>query len=312
MSSTQERYREWSSTASELRLFSTAWWLDAVCPGNWDAALVEKNGEIVAALPYTFAKLAGLEVIKMPELTPWLDIAIRYPEGQKYANRLAYEKEMFTALIEQLPKVPRFRQRYNYAFTNWLPFYWQGFRQTTRYSYVLSNLDNLDLVFAGFRENIRREIRKAQKRLTVTESEDLRTFYQFNLTTFERQNTKPSFSYELLQRVETACQKQQCRKIFFAADADRIHAVIYVVLDAYSAYYLMGGADPALRSSGASSLLMWHAIQFAARATRQFDFEGSMIEPIERFFRSFGAVQTPYFSISKNRGLFKLLEPFWG
>ena len=30
-----------------------------------------------------------------------------------------------------------------------------------------------------------------------------------------------------------------------------------------------------------------------------FDFEGSMIEPVERSFRQFGAKQTPYFSVSK-------------
>ncbi len=308
-SSAKEKYREWSSNASDVRLFSKAWWLDAVCP-DWDVALVEKNSDIVAALPYTFDKLAGQRVIKMPELTPWLDVFIDYPQGQKYTRRLAYEKEIFSDLIRQLPNVPRFRQRYSYALTNWLPFYWQGFQQTTRYSYVLADLVNLDLVFAEFRENIRREIRKAKKRLVVTESDDLQTFYQFNLKTFQRQNKTPSFSYELLQRVDSVCQTQNCRKIFFAADADKIHAVLYLVWDAHSAYYLMGGADPALRSSGASSLLMWHAIQFAATVTRQFDFEGSMIEPIERFFRSFGAVQTPYFSISKNRGLFKLIELF--
>jgi len=39
-----------------------------------------------------------------------------------------------------------------------------------------------------------------------------------------------------------------------------------------------------------------------------FDFEGSMIEPVERFFRSFGAQRVPYFGITKNRHLFKLLN----
>ena len=42
---------------------------------------------------------------------------------------------------------------------------------------------------------------------------------------------------------------------------------------------------------------MWHAIQFAATVSRVVDFEGSMMEPVERFFRGFGAVQTPYFAI---------------
>ena len=66
-----------------------------------------------------------------------------------------------------------------------------------------------------------------------------------------------------------------------------------------SAYYLMGGRNPKLRSSGATSLCMWEAIQFSASVTKSFDFEGSMNEPVERFFRAFGAVQTPYFSIKK-------------
>lgn len=61
----------------------------------------------------------------------------------------------------------------------------------------------------------------------------------------------------------------------------------------------MLGADPRYRSSGAASLTMWEAIKFAATVTKRFDFEGSMIEPIEQFFRSFGAVQKPYFTISK-------------
>jgi len=46
---------------------------------------------------------------------------------------------------------------------------------------------------------------------------------------------------------------------------------------------------------------MWHAIQFASTVSTIFDFEGSMIEPVERFFRGFGAVQTPYFSLTHVR-----------
>lgn|GEM_PF-4541022 len=58
----------------------------------------------------------------------------------------------------------------------------------------------------------------------------------------------------------------------------------------------------ALRTSGASSLLLWEAIRFALQVAERFDFEGSMFEPIERFFRGFGAVQKPYFQISKVDG----------
>ena len=60
----------------------------------------------------------------------------------------------------------------------------------------------------------------------------------------------------------------------------------------------MGGGDPDLRNSGAASLCVWEAIKFASTVTKSFDFEGSMHEPIERFFRAFGAEQRPYFEVS--------------
>ena len=76
-----------------------------------------------------------------------------------------------------------------------------------------------------------------------------------------------------------------------------------MVWDDYTAYYLIGGADPELRNSGASSLLLWEAIQFAAQVSRTFDFEGSMLKPVERFFRAFGAIQQPYMQVKKYNSL---------
>ena len=52
---------------------------------------------------------------------------------------------------------------------------------------------------------------------------------------------------------------------------------------------------------------MWEAIKFAATVTKKFDFEGSIIEPIERFFRAFGGRQIPYFQVSKTSRRMQLL-----
>jgi hypothetical protein len=87
--------------------------------------------------------------------------------------------------------------------------------------------------------------------------------------------------------------------LFACDDADQVHAVAYVVWDRHAAFYLLGGGDPELRTSGAASLLMWEAIMQARGVTDVFDFEGSMLKPIERFFRAFGAQQTPYLYVSR-------------
>jgi hypothetical protein len=96
-------------------------------------------------------------------------------------------------------------------------------------------------------------------------------------------------------------------EMFFVSDENKsIHAVAFIVWDKHSAYYLAGGADPCLRSSGAQNLVLWEAIRFASTVTQKFDFEGSMIERVEASFRNFGAKQKPYFLVQKdNRSIVK-------
>lgn len=288
-------------------IFQQPWWLDAVSPDRWSEVVVKKNDEIIARLPYVKKRKYGLTLITLPVLTqtlgPWLK-----PSTAKYVNQLAEQKELMNSLIEQLPQSDYFVSNFHYSIENWLPFYWNGFTQTTYYSYVIENLQDLDLVWNGFQENIRREIRKAKKHAIVRTDLDLNCFLDINSLTFERQGKNLPYSRELIQRLDDACVKNQARQMFFAEDPQgRIHAAIYIIWDNKSAYYLMGGGDPQLRTSGATSLLMWEAIKFAATVTKKFDFEGSTIEPIERFFRAFGGRQIPYFQVRKNSRRMQLL-----
>jgi hypothetical protein len=280
-------------------LFQQPWWLDAVAPGAWRAVEVSRDGRVVARLPYVTKKWLRLRGLIMPPLTqtlgPWLA-----PSEGKQTGQLTRQKELMTALIEGLPPHDFFHQSFHYSISNWLPFYWSGFEQTTRYTYVIERLDDLDLVWAEFQSNARREIRKAQKRVAVRTDLDVERFLDINTLSFKRQGLELPYSRELVRRLDAACVEQQARRMFFAEDGQgRIHAALYVVWNEDSAYYLMSGADPDLRNSGAMSLLVWEALQFVATVTKKFDFEGSVIEPVERFFRSFGGTLKPYFRIAR-------------
>ena len=281
-------------------IFEETWWLDAVATNQWNAVEIKRDGAVVARLPYVIKKQMGLTIFTMPRLTPSLGPWLRESTAN-YSKQLAQQKDLYTALIAQLPTHDFFCLNFHHSMTNWQPFYWQGFSQTTCYSYVIENLQDLDLVWNGFQPNIRQEIRKASKQVVVRTDLDLDRFLDINSLTFDRQGKKLPYSRELVQRLDHACVEHKSRQIFFAEDAQgQIHAAIYLIWDRHSAYYLMGGGDPQLRTSGATSLLMWEAIKFAATVTQKFDFEGSMIEPIERFVRSFGGRQIPYFKVRKN------------
>ncbi|EDY85617.1 conserved hypothetical protein [gamma proteobacterium HTCC5015] len=245
-------------------------------------------------------KRFGLTVITQPPLTQYLGPWI-LPAQSKRAKQLSREKDLMQALVDQLPQYHIYRQTWSPDYQNWMPFYWRGFAQTTRYSYRIENLSNLDEVWGGFQAGIRSDIRKAQKQGVVVErSADLSTFLSLNEMVFKRQGRAAPHPESLVKNIDEAAASRNQRAIFIAADEEgRSHAAVYLVWDQHSAYYLMGGGDPELRNSGATSLCLWEAIQFAATVTRSFDFEGSMIEPVERFFRAFGGEPVPFYSLSR-------------
>lgn len=296
------RYFVFSEQENSLPLFMRAWWMDAlVGSAGWDVAIVEKGGEVLACLPYVISQRYGFRLLGQPRLTQHLGIWLHEGDG-KYANRLTQQKDLMEALLEKLPRYDHFSQSWSYQYSNWLPFYWHGFKQTTRYTYILPDLSDESAIWEGFQAKIRTDIRKASERFAVKVRTDLgiEDFYSLNQQVFARQGLRMPYDLALLQRLDSACEARGCRRIFIAQDAEgKLHAAAYVVWDTNSAYYLMGGSDPALRKSGATSLCMWEAIRHAATVTKRFDFEGSMLEPVERFFRGFGAVQVPYFSVSR-------------
>lgn len=281
-------------------IFQREWWLEAVAPGAWDVVEVSRDGSVVARLPIVLSRKLGLQRIVMPPLTQTLGPCLLQRKSS-YAKQIGEQKELMTQLIEQLPPHDYFSQTLHWSMTNWLPFYWKGFRQTTFYTYLLDDLTDLDALWSGIRPNVRGDVKKAENRfnLLIRTEPDLSRFIAVNELTFRRQGKVLRHSRAFIERLDSACAAHGARRMFFAEAPDgRVHAALYLVWDDQSAYYLMGGADPELRHSGATSLLVWRAIQFAATVTKRFDFEGSMIEPIERFFRAFGAKQVPYSQVT--------------
>lgn len=299
-------YRTLCSNEPSIPIFAQDWWLDAVLEDNWDVALVEMGGVVQASMPFVTRRRKSFVFMDQPGLTQSLGPWIRCTGGGLSKQR-SREKDLMGRLIDQVPPFGHFRQNWHHVQQNWLPFRWRGFQQTTRYTYRLNDLSDLSALWKGCRPNIRGDVRKAKSehhKVSVRRDCDLSSFLQLNALVFSRQGMAVPYSRKLVQRIDAACAERGCRQILIAEDdKGRAHAGAYIVWDKETAYYLMGGGDPDLRASGATSLCLWDAIEFSASVTKSFDFEGSMIESVERFFGAFGTVQTPYHSISRTDSL---------
>jgi len=297
------KYKLFCEEEISVPIFSQPWWLDAVAEdGMWDVAVVEKGGKIWATMPYYIRKRYGFTFITMPKLTQTLGPYIKYPQGQKYYKKLSWEKELRDELIDQLPLFDYFYQQWNHSVNNWLPFYWRGFSQTTRYTYVIQESIKIedfdDLIENDIR---RRRRRKAEKTgIIIIESNDVDVLYQLICQTFGRQGIQVPFSLALINKLYKACKANAAAKILVAKDqSNNDIAANLLVADKSSVYYLLGGIRTDKKDLGGMDVVQHESIKYALSEGKNFDFEGSMLEGVEKYFRSFGAIQKPYFAISK-------------
>lgn len=299
MITNKEKYIDFCNH-NDIPLFIEPWWLDVVCgEDNWNVIIAEQGGNIFAVFPYFISK-ERLINIKNPFLTPRLGPYIKYPDNQLSHRKRSFEKKVINQIIEQLPKYDYLNVNLEYNFDNLLPFYWNDFTLKVSYSYLLEDIKNIDKKFNGFASNIRRKIKQAEKKLQLKTSDDVQVIWDLVSLTFKRQNKKPPYSFALLKDLDKELKNNNRRSIYFAEDENgNVHSAIYIVFDSKRAYYLIGGSDPDYKKSGASSFLLWNAIKDASKRVDCFDFEGSMIEPIERYFSEFGAIQKPYYGITK-------------
>ena len=198
-------------------------------------------------------------------LGPWVE-----PSSARPARALAREHELLGELEAGLPRASAFSQQFSPAVLNALPFHWAGYHLEVRYTYRLEGLESTDALWDGLRGNVRREIRKARTRVEVVDDLGLDRFYDVLSKTYTRQRIPTPHSLAELERLEAACARRGAGATLFARDdAGQVHAVAWAVWDRRAAYYLLAGAEPHLRNSGASSLLVWEAIMRARARDRR-------------------------------------------
>lgn len=292
-----------------------AWWMDAVCEkGEWNVLLYKESGEIRGVLIYYSVKKFGFHFILQPPLTQFNGIWLNYKDNQSENDKIHFEKKVIKNLIQQLDdlKFSYYNQNYNTNFKNWLPLYWSGFKQTTRYSYQIKDISDPEKCYQNFDYSKQKQIKKCIDSLHTIEIND-DEFYDLLVLNYKEKKQEVLFSRNFFKRLYKACMDHQQGKIVAVADEqENIHAALFIVYDNFISYDLISAIHPDFKSSGGSTLVVYEAIKQMSKLVKTFDFEGSMDQKIENSFSKFGTVQTAYFNIAKfNSFLSKLYFDFF-
>jgi hypothetical protein len=301
---------EWDEFVAGSRngtLFHTSRWLDhAELP--WTPWVCRGRGGIVGGLPVCEKRVAGVAGMTHPVITPYLGLVLRVT-GAAMADRYGEDKEVGTLLAEKIAQAYRY-VRINFApgVVDLQPFAWAGFAPTVRYTYLLDVRD-LDAVWRGMADNRRRSIRAAARAgHAVVRAKDAGDVAPLLRDAHGRAGLSPRVTGAILRYWE-ALAPGGCADIFVARDGHgEPQALVFVVRDGRRAYYLGGGTARAAHH-GAAALAIWEGINDARNVHElmEFDFEGSSLPGIEAFFRRFGGVLTPVFSVRRSPWWFPAL-----
>lgn len=298
-----DRYRELCMREKTIPVFSQAWWLDAVCgKDQWSVFLLGNGMDIKASLVYKIEESAeGRRIGRIP-LTQTNGIWIKYGVNQGIISRQAYEEKIVNEICDHIESLGlvKYDQQYHYQYTNYLPFFWRYYSETTRYSYVIEDTWDMDKVRGEYSSKLRNKIHKAEKCLCVEEMTDKDQFYRINEMSFTRQGIEIPYSFEYFNNIYEACIEQNAGKLLCAKDIEgNVHSVAMIIWDKMSVYYLLNGTDPEFKSFQGNDLLIDRSIEEAHNLGLKFDFEGSVIKNVNHAFREFGGIPKPYFRICK-------------
>lgn len=281
--------QKWDScidNAANGLVYAYSFYLDEMAD-NWDA-LILNDYEVVMPLPWR--KKYRIYYLYQPFFCASLGIF-----SQKKITA-----ELATQFFQSVPAKFKY---WDISLNHGNNFLLPEFGMYERMNYVLNLQPGYEELFAGFKTNIKRNIKKA---------EDLGCVIEKNIPL----TPILVLSKEILKAVSPIEEEDynnfaELYKILF----DKGQAINYAVYSAQKellascafffspkrAYYILVGNHPNGKIIGASHLLINAFIKDYAGKDLLLDFEGSDIRNLAFFYSSFGAVEEKYGAIKLNR-----------
>lgn len=275
--------------------------MDAVCiKGDWDVALeLDPNGDLLGVLVYHIRKYRGLTLILQPPMTAYNGIFLFYPHGTKGHTKISYQNKTTMALMAQLPKVSLYYQQHHPSLNNWLSLYWNKFKQTTRYTYILNKTLGQEALYQKLKGSMRRSFKHTTAACTIETMNDFDAFWPILKKSFDDRKKPVPYNKEVLRNLFTTFSKSQqlCVKVCKETLTGNYLSGLVMFSDKITTYNVASFHYKNTGTKNSFQFLIWKSI-FECQSD-YFDLEGSMIKEVEFFLRAFGGTLTPHYKIHK-------------
>jgi hypothetical protein len=280
------------NTSAQSLPYAYTWYLDAIAE-HWDALVM---GNYEAVMPLVWLRKLGVKCLYQPYYCQQLGFFSR-------SDLTAQQAENFiTTATKKFPYI-----NINLNPSAIVVAGNSGF--TSKRNLLLK----LDAGYAknkkSFAESHRRNIGKAEKAgLHLTGSTELKTFQKFYLGNInpEKENFKPKHE-KIFNALSQAILSEKKGEIITIVDKDENTAAASLLIHHQNRIInIINTSSPSGKRTGASHLLFDRIIEKLSGTGKVFDFEGSSIPGVARFYEGFGAKEEVFYNyrdtILKNPG----------
>lgn len=297
---------------TSLPFYAQPWWWDITCgEAQWHVHKSDINSKgDVLFIPARKVISKGLNAWVQPTFTQYTPFIFWNPKNGFELNKTSlFNKATQVKVLSSIAKDPIIEINLPPNFAAGIGFKWAGFDLYQRYTFAIEfnaekNFQNVQNKYAT---NLKRNLQKAESAYIIEEGSDAKEVFSLLSRSIEKQGGKLNCDEALIKKIMGGLKTNKCGQTLVAKDKNNVSVgAIVFSWDQKSGYYLIGGQEVAKGAASAHSLLLNKAIEKCYSMQLNFDFCGSMMEGVARFFASFGAEAQPFSSAVKYSGAGKL------
>ncbi|MCB0737927.1 MAG: hypothetical protein KDC92_10470 [Bacteroidetes bacterium] len=290
------------ANSQQNSVFVEHWFLDVVTNKNWQAYVVEKDGEYLSAMPVFMSKKLVFTLSRQPVLSKYWGPILR---TQHSAYKTLNEAKKHISIL--LSACENDCTLYDYLWSPANPYVqqakWQGYEISPMFTYSI-RLNSINEVLAEYRSETRRRLNKLRGQGFICKHDN---DVELLLTSIKETRNSGNalfdkkFDAHFKNIALRAIENNKAKVYNLYSENGELTCSACILLDHSKIYFLGGFTMPNFRSDGVMIKLLHEIFACHVGANLTFDFFGSSIENIETFFRSFGAYSTTYYRVKKAR-----------
>ena len=282
-----DRWNDALAKSSNALIYATTYYLDVVSP-NWGALIAD---DYLAIMPVTKNNKFGINYLFQPYLTQQLGV---------FSIQKIIKADQVKDFIQAIPSQFRFIE-INLNSKNTITSLQGNFNLTERINYELNLNKPFEELKKNCSDNILRNYKKAlQHKLSIVENLPETDFINFCEQHTSQLPHKKSILILLQKLVKTILSHNTGQLIGVIDKEGNLCAVNFFLYGYKRVINLFPMSSKQGIETGAMTFLLFHQIMKQSGTENVFDLEGSMIEGVARFYRSFGAEEKKYYHLKQN------------